>query len=175
MPRPKPLNTNVVKKRAVKEPHQQLSPGQLQLGQPFGVQGVSPLTQLANNMYRDQTYQNGDYQPGNSPPMKLGSPEWGGHRAHAQAQQNGDYQNTQRLKIGIIPHNANGSVSVRVGQSTQHNSVSGRHRGQDSGGETAKSSEIKPMHSPTSGYKMSPVKLNIQSNQAQFNSTTTYE
>ena len=53
MPRPKPLNSNVVKKRAVKEPHQQLSPGQLQLGQPFGVQGVSPLTQLANNMYRD--------------------------------------------------------------------------------------------------------------------------
>ena len=95
-------------------------------------------------------------------------------------QQNGDYQPTQKLKIGIIPHNPNGSVSMRIGQSTQHNSVSGRnHRGgQDSGGETAKSSEVKPMHSPTSGgYKMSPVKLNLTTaaNQAQFNSTTTYE
>ena len=38
MPRPKPLNTHAVKKRTTsKEPHQQLSPGQLQLGQPFGV------------------------------------------------------------------------------------------------------------------------------------------
>ena len=50
MPRPKPLNTNAQRKK-VPNPVA-LAPDKLQLGKPFGVQGVSPLTQLANNMFR---------------------------------------------------------------------------------------------------------------------------
>ena len=56
MPRPKPLNTTLSKgvRGKSKGETSDLSPDRLVLGSPFGVHGVSPLTQLANNMLRDQ-------------------------------------------------------------------------------------------------------------------------
>ena len=37
-----------------------LSPDRLVMHSPFGVQGVSPLTQLANNMLKEQQYKIGN-------------------------------------------------------------------------------------------------------------------
>ena len=53
MPRPKPLNTTAQRKKTPRDPAATMvAQDKLQLGHPFGVLGVSPLTQLANNMFR---------------------------------------------------------------------------------------------------------------------------
>ena len=50
MPRPKPLNIGKPHKKVSKQSSQE----KLVMNSHFGVQGVSPLTQLANNLLREQ-------------------------------------------------------------------------------------------------------------------------